>query len=193
MEIVWTVVFCLGLLTGIMASLFQLPGTVVVFLTALIAGLCSRFELTPWWLLVTLGVVSVGAETVDNLLSAWAVKRFEGTNRGMAGAIALGLVGALVGGAVTGILGALGIALGPVAAVVIFVTGPIVGGCTGGWLGAYLAERTHPRPPAEAVRAAWGAFWGRAVGVILKLIACTIMSALAAWIVIGRLLEANGP
>ncbi len=193
MEIVWTILFCLGLLTGLLASLFQLPGTVVVFLTVLTAGLCSRFELTPWWLLVTLGLTSAAAEVADNLLSAWAVKRFEGTNRGMFGAIGLGLVGALVGGAATSILGALGIALGPVAAIAIFVTGPIVGGLAGGWLGAYLAERSLPRPPAEAARAAWGAFWGRAVGVILKLVACTIMSVLGGWIVLGRLLDANGP
>lgn len=188
METVWTVVFCLGLAVGVLATLFQLPGTFVIALSALVAGACTGFGAAPLWLVAALLVLAVAAELGDNALSAWALKRYEGSSRGMWGALLGGFAGALAGGGLTSCLGALGLSLGPVVAVLVFVSGPIIGGCAGGYLGALLAEMSQSRPPAEARKAALGALLGRAAGVLMKVVLSILMAGGTAWIVVPRLL-----
>ncbi|MBD3175460.1 MAG: DUF456 family protein [Armatimonadia bacterium] len=188
MEILWVVLFCIGLLAGLIATAFGLPGTFVVLVSVLIVSISTGFAVGPVWLLVVLALLAVGTEVADAALSAWAVKRFEGSGRGQVGAVFLGLVGAMLGGTVTSVLAAMGIVVGPVVAVLIFIIGPIVGGGLGGFAGAMLGEMTHGRPRDEAIRAGWGAFWGRTVGTLIKIIVCTIMAGISAWIVIPGLL-----
>ncbi len=188
MEIVWTVLFCVGLAAGVLATLFQLPGTFVIALAALVAGACTGFSAAPLWLIAVLVVLSVAAEIGDNALSAWALRRYEGSTRGMWCALLGGFVGAIAGGSFSSCLGAIGLTLGPVVAIALFVVGPIVGGCAGGYLGALLAELSMERSGPEARRAALGALLGRAAGVLMKMIVSIVMAGGTGWLVVPRLL-----
>lgn len=188
MGTVWVVLFCSGLVAGLLATLFQLPGTFVVAGTILVAGACTGWSAAPLWLVLIALVAAIAAEVGDNVLSAWALKRYEGSSRGMWSAVLGGFVGAIVGGSLSSLLGALGLVLGPVVGVALFVIGPIAGGCAGGWTGAFLAERSLGRSPSEARKAALGAFLGRAAGVLMKVVVCLLVSGWAASYVVPRLL-----
>lgn len=187
METVGGVLFIVGLVTGYCATIFGLPGTFVIAVDVLLAGLFTGFTAASGWLVVVFFAAATGAELADNAVSAWAVRRFEGSARGQAGALLLGIVGAIAGGGLTSLLGALGLALGPAVAVALFVLGPIAGGSGGGFLGAFLAELMAGRPAGEAARAGLGAFLGRALGVLLKIIIATMMVAAAAYVVVPHL------
>jgi hypothetical protein len=187
MEIVGGVLFIVGLIAGYAATIFGLPGTFVIAADVLLAGLFTGFNAAPLWVVVVLLAIATGAELADNVVSAWAVRRFEGSGRGQAGALVLGIAGAIVGGGLASLLGALGLTLGPVAAVAVFVIGPIVGGAAGGFLGAFLAELMSGRPAGEAARAGLGAFLGRALGVLVKIVLATVMVAVAAYMVLPHL------
>ncbi|MBP7559521.1 MAG: DUF456 domain-containing protein [Armatimonadetes bacterium] len=192
MQILWVVLFCLGLLCALLATAFGLPGTFLVLITVLIVSIASGFSIGPVWFLIVLALIATLTEVGDAVLSAWAVRKYEGTGRGQMGAVLLGLAGALIGGALTSILAAFGIAVSPLFALLLFIVGPVVGGCLGGFAGAVLGEMSHGRDRDDAIRAGWGAFIGRALGTVGKVIVCTIMAGVSAWMVIPGLLGGAG-
>ncbi len=189
MEIVWVVLYCIGLLTGLVATAFGLPGTFVVVLSVLVAGISTGFAVASVWLVLALAVVAALTEVGDATLSAWAVKRYQGTGRGQIGAVFMGLVGAVLGGGVTSVLATVGVVVGPWVALAIFIVGPIVGGCLGGFVGAVLGEMSQGRTRREAIQAGWGALVGRTLGTLGKVVICTVMVGIAAWQVVPALLH----
>ena len=120
MQILWVVLFCLGLLCALLATAFGLPGTFLVLITVLIVSIASGFSIGPVWFLIVLALIATLTEVGDAVLSAWAVRKYEGTGRGQMGAVLLGLAGALIGGALTSILAAFGIAVSPLFALLLF-------------------------------------------------------------------------
>jgi uncharacterized protein YqgC (DUF456 family) len=176
-----TVGIVLGLLVMVAATvacLLGLPGSAVVLLVAFLFSACTHWERPPWWmLLVFLGVVAV-AETADNLLGAWGTKRFGGSDRGAFWATVGGVAGVLGLGWLGPVLGA---PFGPVGWIVGVVLLPLAGGFAGGYLGGYWYELRQGREPAEARRAGWGAFFGRAAGGLLKAILAATMAAITTW------------
>lgn len=154
-----------------------LPGTWILL------GLATAIELTDgywlsdaapttfgWWLLGACAVVALVGEGLEALTGAAGTKLGGGTRRGMFGAIAGGLLGALV--------------LTPL--IPIPVVGTLVGALIGTFVGALLAERSHkPEQRGEKVlsddlKAATGATVGRLLGTLAKTaIAVTIWIALS--------------
>lgn len=159
-------VFVAALLTGALMALLGLPGTVLIWLTAVVYSAATGWTLPLWLLGVLLGM-SLFAEISDNVISALGVKRFGGSTRGMVWALVGGISGALV----------VGLALGPVVPVVGPVIAPIAGGLAGGFTGGYLYERRQGLSVQEARRAGVGAMLGRVAGVMLKSVLAAIMVA----------------
>ena len=66
------------------------------------------------------------------------------------------------GGVIGSILGAIaGLPFG-------FGLGGIAGALMGAWIGCYAVERLRQGTPGHATQAAWGAFWGRGLGLVGK-------------------------
>jgi len=78
---VGTAVFLITLFVGVLATLVGLPGTVLILLDTVIFSACHGFQRPHWWFLLILLVVSILAETSDNLLSAVGVKAGGGSTR----------------------------------------------------------------------------------------------------------------
>ncbi len=182
MALAGNLIFALFLLVGLLATVLGLPGTIVIAMDAFVYGALTGFERMPWWLVVILFACAAVAETVDNVLSAWTVRRYEGSARGMFGAVVGGIVGALCGGALGGGLGAV---FGPVIWAVMFVVGPLAGALALSFAGSLLAEKSTGAGWPEALRAASGAFVGRVLGVLVKVVLAAIMVVLAAVAVYG--------
>jgi len=178
MLVVGKVILGIVLAAAFGATLLGLPGTVVVLVSALVWDLCAGFEWIPVYQLAILLVLTLIAEFGDQVLSAWGVRRFSGTSRGMWGSWLGGFAGAIAGGALGTVVGALA---GPVGVVLGYVLGPLLGGTAGGFVGAVLMELTHRGEGGtfrSAVRAGFGAFVGRTLSVLLKFAACGAMVAI---------------
>ena len=159
-------VFVAALLAGALMALLGLPGTVFIWLSAVVYSAATGWKL-PWWLLGVLLGMSLLAEISDNVISALGVKKYGGSTKGMAWALAGGIAGALV----------LGLTLGPVVPVIGPVVASIIGGLLGGFAGGYWYERRQGRSEEEARRAGMGAMLGRVAGVMLKSVLAAIMVA----------------
>ena len=171
MEILLTVLAYLGIATfvavlflGALLTLLGLPGTVLIFLDALIYSAATGWKLPGWLLLVLLGI-SLFAEVSDNIVSAVGVKKYGGSTKGMFWALMGGLAGAVLFGAV----------LGPLVPVVGAIVAPIVGGLLGGFAGGYWYEKRQGRSEEEAKRAGMGAMLGRVAGTMLKAVSAAVM------------------
>jgi uncharacterized protein len=179
--VVWIVILCVVLLVAFLATLFGLPGTFLVVAAATVYDACHGWQPIPGWQLLAMLVLAALSEVADQILSAWGVRRYEGTSRGGMGAWLGGVLGGIAGASVAPPIGALG---GPVGIAAAFVLGPLLGGMAGGFGGAVLLELTHKDPKrtfGEALRSGWGAFLGRMLGVLLKVALCAGMIALVVY------------
>jgi len=181
LAIIGNVIFVLVLLLGFVAAVLGLPGTVLILLASFVYSACTHFQVIHWWLLLTLLGLTVVGEAGDNLLSAMGARKYGTSTRGMFVAVAGGLAGAVVGGLFVPFLGLVGLSLGPVGGVLLSLLAPIAGAFAGGFGAAYLHELRAGKPRREALRAGWGAFFGRALGVCLKLAIAGVMVALVLW------------
>lgn len=179
--IIGKVIFVVVLLLGLLASVLGLPGTVLILLASFVYSACTHFQVIPWWMLAILLGLTVIAESGDNVLSAMAARKYGSSTRGMFAAVAGGLGGAVAGGVFVPALGLIGIPLGPVVAALLSLLAPIAGAFAGGFGAAYAYELRAGKPSDEALRAGWGAFFGRALGICLKLALSGVMIALVLW------------
>jgi hypothetical protein len=145
---------------ALLSTIIGMPGTLLIFLLALIYGWLTQFAALNGRTLLILLAMAVPAELADQLLGIWAARRY--------GASARGIVGSLIGG----ILGAL-LLNGPLP-----IVGGVIGGFAGAFAGALLVERHVQGDWESARRAAWGNFVGRAAGIMLKLIIGVVMIVL---------------
>lgn len=187
MGVLWSVLFVTGIAAGVLATAFGLPGTILIAVIVTVVALLTGFAVAPLWLVVPVLVAAVLAELADQWVSAWAVKRYEGTTRGMVGALVVGFAGAVAGGFLGTGLAALGFLLSPFLSAALLVLGPFLGGSIGGFVGAFAAELTQ-RPAGEAARAGWGALLGRALGTLLKVAMSVALAAASIAVVVPRLL-----
>lgn len=162
------VLFVAVLFVGALLTLLGIPGTLVIFLDALVYSACTGWSIPLWLLGVMLGL-SLFAEIADNVLGAAGVKKYGGSAKGMMWAFAGGLVGAF----------ALGAVLGPPLGLIGAVAAPLLGGIVGGFAGAYAYERRQGKSVEDARKAGWGAVVGRVMGVMLKTVIAATLIVLA--------------
>jgi len=114
-----------------------------------------------WTLLCVCAAIGVVAEAVEAVAGAAGAKYGGATRRGMVGAFAGGVVGAIF---FTGLLP-------------IPIIGTIFGGLVGAFAGAWIGEASavHQRHPGEKFRAALGAAAGKLAGTFGKLAAGVVI------------------
>jgi hypothetical protein len=148
MVYVWSVLLILGLMLSQVLQLFSMPANWVAL--ALVALWKYVYpESMTWNFVLVFAVAAAAGEALEFGLQAWGAGRYGASARGNVG----GIVGAIAG-AIFGAPFFLGL-------------GALVGALGGAWLGCFIAE-TPGRTRPEAMRAAKGAFVGKALGFTLK-------------------------
>jgi uncharacterized protein YqgC (DUF456 family) len=141
----------LGLISilGLAAIPLGLPGTFLIFLGAL----C--YNLVLWSMAIGPGMLGLllALALAGEVLEYWVGVRLA-SRRGASG-------GAIAGGVAGGLIGA-------VAGVPVPVAGSLIGLFAGVFAGAFFVEWVLQKEPAQAFRAAAGAFYGRAGAIVIK-------------------------
>lgn len=164
MSIVATILLFLVLLFGVLSVLFGLPGTVIVFLAALVWAIATGFREISWGVLVGCGFLTLLGELADYALGVVGAKRFGSSNKGILFSLVGGFLGALVG------------------APLFWGAGAVLGALAGAFFGAVVAELLSYGLGQwkKAVRSGWGNFLGRVAGMVVKM---AIAVGMAVWIV----------
>jgi hypothetical protein len=169
-----TIVQVIGLLlalvlmaAGIIGSVIPgIPGTSLIFVTALGHRLYFGPQGVSWWILALLGGFALLSMVVDYLASVIGAAKGGATRKGMIGVIVGGLIGLFF--SLPGI-----------------VLGPFIGALTFEWIGG--------RPFKEAALAGVGATLGLLAGSIGKLLIAFLMILIFMVSVIWRSLAFNPP
>lgn len=137
------IIVILLVLSGILLSLFNLPGIWFVWGAFVLHSISTGFTVFTSTQLIVLGIISLVISLLDNFITPLGASRFGSTKWGIIGAILGGIGGVLLAGPV-------GMIVGP-------------------FLGATLLEVVIAKKDiAKASRAGFGAFLGFMVSVILK-------------------------
>jgi len=148
MEYVWAVLLILGLMLSQLLQILSLPANWLAL--ALVALWKYVYpESMTWNFVIVFAVAAAAGEVMEFGMQAWGAGRYGASARGNVG----GIVGAIAG-AIFGAPFFLGL-------------GALVGALGGAWLGCFIAE-TPGRTRPEAMRAAKGAFVGKALGFTVK-------------------------
>ncbi|MHC1751262.1 DUF456 family protein [Humidesulfovibrio sp.] len=131
-------------------NLLSLPGNwLMLGVLALVVWLWPSGPLT-WAFIGYMGLLAALGEVIE-----FAAQLIGGSRGGASGP---GNVGGIVGSIAGAILGApFGLGLGS-----------IIGALAGAWVGCFAVERMRQESQTKAVEAAWGAFWGRSLGLVGK-------------------------
>lgn len=150
------IVFLIAWIIGLVGTFVPVvPATLIIFLGSVAATFIDGFQ---WWpdlpVLLTFGVITFLIGLVDNLAGAWGARRYGGSKQAIWGALI---------GSVVGIFIPFGLILGPLG-------------------GALVAELLVVRkPPAEAVRAAWGTLVGLLTGIAAKFVLHILFGVIELW------------
>jgi hypothetical protein len=131
-------------------NLLSLPGNwLMLGVLALLAAFGPEGRIT-WGFVGQMSLLAILGEIIE------FAAQLIGGKRG--GASRAGNFGGVVGSIAGAILGApFGLGLGG-----------IVGALFGAWMGCFIVERLRQETHRQAVQAAWGAFWGRSLGLVGK-------------------------
>lgn len=131
-------------------NLLSLPGNwLMLGVLALVAAFGPEGRLT-WAFVGQMGLLALLGEVIE------FAAQIIGGKRG--GASRAGNFGGVVGSIAGAILGApFGLGLGS-----------IIGALFGAWMGCFVVERLRQETHRQAAQAAWGAFWGRSLGLVGK-------------------------
>lgn len=142
-------------------NIFGMPGNwILAGLAALWAYMHPEGAL-GWYLVGGLFGMALVAEAAEFIIQSWGAKRYGATGRGNWG----GIIGAIIGAIM--------------AAPILFGLGALPGALLGAYLGCLIFEMIGNRPFFEAAQAAKGAFFGKSLGLTLKLAMGTAMLILA--------------
>lgn len=156
-QIIAAVFAVLALITGVVGCIVPvIPGPLLSFASLLILSLPDSFSLYRPGLLITLGVLALLSQFLDNLFPVLASKRAGAGKGGTWGSVA-------------------GMILG-----MIFF--PPLGIFIGAFLGAFLGEVLFNKENEEPLKAALGVFTGTLVGIAFKL---TVSGIIAVYLIRG--------
>ena len=146
MATLWASLFLLLLAAVLLLHVFSLPANWILAALVALWKLGHPETMTWGFVLLLLAIAALG-EILEFTVQYFGAKRFGSSGKGNLG----GMVGALAGA----ILGA----------PFFFGLGALFGALGGAYAGCYIMEVGRQRSPAEARRAAWGAFWGKFFGL----------------------------
>ncbi len=160
MDYVLLTILALLVLFGVVLAVFQLPGTWVIFASAIGYDWYQHWARLGWKALVALGVLAILAEVFETMTGAMMARR--------AGASRRAAVCALLGG-FAGMIEF---------TVPIPVIGTILGGLLDCFLGAFLAKLTVRDDVMAGTRIGAAAALGRLAGMLIKTAAAFAMAGL---------------
>ncbi len=165
--------FVLALPVAVAATLFGLPGSLLVLADATIYSACHGWQSPSWVILLVLAGIAIIAELSDNLMSFLGVRAAGASTTTGLWTVGGGMIGVLAGSALSPLFGL----LGPLGWV-LTVLAPIALGLLGGYLGGYHYELRRGRSKEEAAKAGWAALAGRLAGGIVKALLVGVMAAI---------------
>lgn len=177
MHVVGLVVVFVVMAFGLLTMLLGLPGSVLIFLDALVYAAATGFQRLTWPILVILFVLMILAETADNILGLAGARRAGASGGAQVMCLVGGSIGAVSGAHVSPLLALAGVTLGPVGAVALMVLGPLAGAFAGAAAAIYLWERRNGKSAQEARAIMRATVAGRVAGTLLKFAFGVVMVA----------------
>jgi uncharacterized protein YqgC (DUF456 family) len=150
------VVTAIAMLIGVIGTVLPIiPGTILIFVTALVYALIEGFQTIGWPTLVVLGLLTALATSAD----IWASS-----------------IGAKMGGA-----SGWSVVIGLIAALVGFVVLNLLGAVLGAVLGVLLTELVRVGDWRQALKAGSGWAIGWVLSTVFQLVTALIMVAIFVW------------
>lgn len=161
MELVVIIVSILLIISGFIGSIIPvIPGPPIAYLGLIVLLFADEFRIqlatNNYFILISMGVVTVLITALDFYLPVWGTKKFGGSSSGTRGST-YGLVIALVLTILTSGMGILLLILGP-------------------FLGAYFGEKYTGNSNEVALKSAIGSFLGFISGTFIKLVLVTLVA-----------------
>ena len=179
MEYAWASLFLVTLAVGWILTLLSLPGNWLMLLAAVLYAYLLPPETAVsigWGVVFAMAVLALLGELLEFAAGAMGATRQGGSKRGAIlaalGAVPGAILGAIVGSLIPIVL--------QIVAVVVFAGLGALGG-------AMLGEWWKGRTLGESWRVGQGAFWGRILGSLAKVMIASILFALGAGAVIWQL------
>ena len=155
--------YALMLLGLIGAILPVLPGSLFIWLGALLWAWADDFNRVGWPTLLILGILVIVTWTSDLVLSTVSSRKVGATWKTVAAAIVGGMIG--------------GIAL----SAVLPVVGTMAGAALGAFVGVVVLELLQQRPWRQAARVGIRYCLGSLAAALLNVTLCLVMLAIFAW------------
>lgn len=149
----------LFLVLGLIATIFSLFGTLIIFLTALIFSFSTNFSFIPLSQLLILSFLYIIGELLEFIFSYFGARKFGATKEAAWGSIA-------------------GIILGAILGSVIPLIGIFLGSIIGLFVGAFIIELLIKKDILDSIKAGSGSLIGRLSAIVGKLIIAIIMCAI---------------
>ena len=157
MEIFLFAVFLIFSVAGIICHFFGLPGNWIIFAVSLLLAWSGDFDKIQANSIVVLLALAIGGEVLEFILGIIGAKKYESSNRAIAGSIVFGILGAIWG------------------APFFFGIGSVVGAFVGAFAGAVLIELLSGKGLDRSINSGWGTLLGRVGGSFTKIIIGIIM------------------
>ncbi len=146
----------IAMLIGVIGTVLPIiPGTILIFVAALVYALIEGFQAVGWPTLLVLGVLTVLATSAD----IWATSIGAKMGGASGWSVVIGLVGALLG----------------------FIVFNLLGAIIGAVLGVLLTEVVRVGDWRQALKAGSGWAIGWVLSTVFQLVTALIMVAIFAW------------
>jgi hypothetical protein len=162
----WAVALALLLVPLLGLHLVGLPGNWLILAAAALFAWLRHPQAMDLAFFILIGALALAGEIAEFVAQYHGTKRYGGSNKGNLGALIGAFAGAVFG------------------APIMFGLGALAGALAGAYAGCYLFERLHGMPHPAATQAAKGAFFGRALGLTVKIglgAAMIVLTVRAAW------------
>lgn len=152
MEIAGTVIFVILSLAGVLLIIAGVPGTLFILAGSFIYALLTKFASLDWKMLAVLLLMSIFAETADNIMSMLGAKKAGASGPSSWAVLAGSIAGAVIGG------------------MFFPLAGSLIGAFAGGASAPIIMEYLRRRNLQSAVKAGMGALAGRMGGILIKIL-----------------------
>ena len=156
METLGAIIFIIFLIAGLVSLFFNLPGTLIILVGALIYGFLTDFAEITVKILVLLTIFYLVGELLEYILVIVGARKFGASRKAAGGAIWGGILGAILGM----LAGGLGVVLGTFLGI---------------FLGAFLVEIIAGKDLSQSLKAGVGSLFGRVSATVLKVIIALVM------------------